>query len=144
MSLALFLLQLWSAAPVPAADAPKQPQLIPIGRHLTAGDTKCSACHVTASWTDVRFNHDRTGFPLKGQHSAVDCRGCHAVDFTVPIARQCVACHFDAHAGDLGSRCEGCHDESSWRTEFNPDAHRLTDFPLMGAHGVMPCQECHG
>ncbi len=153
MTRGLLLLWVLSAAPAPAPaparavtplDAPTQLPLIPLGHHPAAGETKCSACHVTASWKEVRFNHDKTGFPLRGEHSSVDCRSCHVTDFTVPIARQCVACHFDAHAGDLGSRCEGCHDESSWRTAFDPDAHRLTDFPLIGAHGVMPCEECHG
>jgi hypothetical protein len=136
MSRALLLLLVWSAAP----DAPLKPALVP--QHSAAG-TKCSACHVTASWSEVRFNHDKTGFPLRGQHARVDCRSCHAADFKTPIARQCAACHFDAHAGDLGSRCEGCHDENSWASQYDADAHRRTAFPLIGAHSVIPCQECH-
>ncbi|MBK7860863.1 MAG: cytochrome C [Archangiaceae bacterium] len=135
---ALLLLTFLSGAP----DAPKRgAALVPAPSH--AAGTRCSACHVTASWSDVRFNHDKTGFPLKGQHVRVDCRGCHAADFSVPVGRQCAACHLDVHAGDLGGRCEGCHDESSWASAFDADAHRRTAFPLLGAHGVMPCQECH-
>jgi hypothetical protein len=124
-------------------DAPMQaPPLIPLGRGH-GGETRCGACHVTAAWTEVRFNHDKTGFPLRGQHAHTDCRSCHASDFKTPIARQCAACHFDAHAGNLGSRCEGCHDENGWSSAFDADAHRRTGFPLLGAHGLIPCQECH-
>jgi hypothetical protein len=140
MSRALLLLFMWGGAP---ADAPKQaPPLVPIGQGH-GGETRCGSCHVSSSWSEVRFNHDKTGFPLRGQHAHVDCKSCHASDFKVPIARQCAACHFDAHSGDLGSRCEGCHDENSWMSAFDADAHRRTAFPLIGAHGLIPCQECH-
>jgi hypothetical protein len=115
---------------------------MPVAKHAPE-TTRCAACHVTASWNEVRFDHDKTGFPLKGEHARVDCRGCHAADFSTPVGRQCVACHFDAHAGDLGSRCDACHDENTWHTQFDADAHRRTAFPLLGAHGVIPCQECH-
>ena len=138
-------LALLGAAPAkaPSADAPKKRVLVPHGQRLETAETQCELCHVTASWDDVRFDHDKTGFPLKGKHARVDCRGCHAQSFTTPVPRQCVACHRDAHAGDLGARCEGCHDELSWKSAFDADAHRRTNFPLVGGHAVIPCQECH-
>ncbi len=36
---------------------------------LHAGaDGRCERCHSTESWQDVAVAHERTGFPLKGQH----------------------------------------------------------------------------
>jgi hypothetical protein len=111
--------------------------------HAAPGDTPCSACHATSSWSDVRFNHDRTGFPLTGGHGTTSCKGCHAEDFKRPVPTTCGGCHRDVHAGDLGARCEGCHDTASWASRFDADAHRRTAFPLVGAHAAIPCLECH-
>jgi hypothetical protein len=54
-----------------------------------------------------------------------------------------VGCHTDVHAGDLGARCEECHDTGSWRSRLDVDAHRRTNFPLLGAHAALPCVACH-
>ena len=107
------------------------------------GVTACGACHGTSSWTDVRFNHERTGFSLTGKHARTTCKSCHVTDFSVPLPRSCGACHRDVHAGELGARCEGCHDTTDWRSRFDVDAHRRTNFPLVGAHAAIPCVECH-
>jgi hypothetical protein len=122
-------------APAPAAFAP--------GAGHAAG-TRCAACHTVKSWTEVRFNHERTGFPLRGQHAQARCRDCHVKDFTARVPDTCSGCHRDRHAGELGLHCEGCHDESSWRPLFEAAAHRRTTFPLTGKHAVIPCQQCHG
>jgi len=108
-----------------------------------APSTECSHCHATSSWADVRFNHERTGFPLAGAHTTVTCKSCHVVDFQRPLPRSCVGCHRDAHAGDLGAQCESCHDTSTWRSRIDADAHRRTNFPLLGGHAALPCVECH-
>ena len=123
------------AIPVDLKPAPKG--------HAAAGDTRCSACHVTSSWADVRFNHDRTGFPLTGAHVSTPCKSCHADDFGRAVPATCSGCHRDVHASDLGARCEGCHDSASWASRFDADAHRRTAFPLVGAHAAIPCLECH-
>jgi hypothetical protein len=48
------------------------------------------------------------------------------------------------HEGDFGTRCEGCHDAESWHAPFfGVDAHRRTNFPLVGRHAILPCTECH-
>jgi len=107
-------------------------------------DTHCAACHIVEGWEKVRFNHDPTGFPLRGNHVDVTCGGCHKKDFETPIADTCAGCHRDRHAGELGMHCEGCHDEKSWRPLFNAEAHRRTNFPLVGKHALIPCTECHG
>lgn len=140
----LLTLALQAAPDAPVAADPKPPKLLPKEKgHLSSSLTQCAACHTTSTWSEVRFNHDKTGFPLKGKHSRVDCRGCHALDFTEPVPRQCAACHRDAHTDDLGAHCEACHDETTWKSPFNADAHRRTNFPLVGAHATLPCQECH-
>jgi hypothetical protein len=107
-------------------------------------NTRCSSCHSTESWHKVSFDHDRTGFPLVGRHAVTSCSGCHAsVDFGTAVPTSCAACHRDAHAGEFGTRCATCHDPESWRSRFNADAHRRTNFPLTGRHAVIPCEECH-
>ncbi len=136
--------------PEPAADVPEKPEPKPVLTPETAArpafhaDTRCEACHSTTSWSDVRFAHDKTGFALHGEHQRVSCKACHPVDFKMKVPRGCVGCHRDAHGGDLGARCEGCHDEESWRSRFTADAHRKSAFPLVGRHAVLPCEECHG
>ena len=109
-----------------------------------ADATKCAACHVADGWQQVKFNHDPTGFPLRGAHTAVTCNACHPRGFDVPVADTCSGCHRDRHAGEFGTQCEGCHEDRSWRPLFQADAHRRTAFPLVGKHGLIPCQQCHG
>ena len=108
-----------------------------------AGTGACGACHSTGSWREVKFNHDRTGFPLEGRHARTSCKACHAENFRTPIPRQCSGCHEEPHAGDVGVHCEGCHDVDGWRSSFGIDGHRRSGFPLLGAHGALPCLECH-
>jgi hypothetical protein len=111
----------------------------------TGGEvTRCAACHVVEGWSQVRFNHDPTGFPLRGAHTSVACGGCHPIGFDTPVPDTCAGCHRDRHAGELGTFCQGCHDERSWRSLFDADVHRRTNFPLTGKHGFIPCQQCHG
>jgi hypothetical protein len=116
------------------------------GRRINEANnaTRCGACHMVEGWEKVRFNHDPTGFPLRGAHVDVTCNGCHGQGFDKPVADTCSGCHRDRHASEFGLHCEGCHDEKSWRPLFNADAHRSTNFPLVGRHALIPCTECHG
>lgn len=152
----LVLLLLLAGTPKPAADAPKKAAPAPTLTSLKAvkampaaptGDghmgTKCGACHGTAGWTEVRFNHDRTGFPLVGAHTTTSCRECHEKDFKAALPRACSGCHRDVHAGELGMRCDSCHAPENWRSRFDAEAHRRTNFPLLGGHAALPCTECH-
>jgi hypothetical protein len=113
------------------------------GSHA-AGETKCSACHTPEGWGEVKFVHERTGFPLTGQHAQVACRRCHVVDFKEPLPRSCAACHRDVHGGNAGVQCSSCHDTDEWKSRFDADAHRRTNFPLQGRHALLPCEQCHG
>jgi hypothetical protein len=110
----------------------------------SAPETRCAPCHIVGGWGLVKFNHDKTGFPLLGAHQVVACKSCHPKDFRQRVPDTCRGCHRDVHAGELGFHCEGCHQEKNWESSFNADAHRRTNFPLVGAHANIPCQECHG
>ncbi len=125
-----------------------KPSLPGIGKRTPGseadGPTRCASCHMVEGWEKVRFNHDPTGFPLRGVHVDVTCSGCHGKGFETPVADTCSGCHRDRHSGEFGLHCEGCHDEKSWRPLFQADAHRSTNFPLVGRHALIPCTECHG
>lgn len=133
-----------AAAPkaVPLPPAPDLRARPPASLH--AGVTRCAACHSTEQWGDVAFAHERTGFPLAGEHRKVGCKQCHAASFSRAVTHDCGGCHRDVHRGQLGFRCQGCHDESSWRSRFDAQAHRRVGFPLNGRHAFIPCEECHG
>ncbi|HEY7726695.1 MAG TPA: cytochrome C [Anaeromyxobacteraceae bacterium] len=133
------------AAAAPAASPPARSDLRPApARGAHAGETRCDACHSTEAWGGVDFAHERTGFPLVGGHKRATCKQCHPVSFTRPVSRECTTCHRDTHRGQLGAMCRSCHDEESWKSRFDADAHRRRGFPLSGRHAFIPCQECHG
>lgn len=149
---ALLLLLALSGAPAdvplaPLLPIPKKPLAPPLpARSVGQGhpsDTRCELCHTESGWQSAAFPHDRTGFPLTGRHQQASCRECHVQTLSAAIPRACGGCHRDAHAGEFGARCEGCHQTGSWATTFTADAHRRTNFPLVGAHALVPCQECH-
>lgn len=117
----------------------------------------CKQCHTEESFTSMsrtrRFNHNRTNFPLKGAHKAVNCAECH--DLNRPVEKlfqdqlgvktnDCIACHEDVHDNKFGTNCAECHNEKSF---FSVDTdgfdHNLTDFRLKGKHQVVDCRECH-
>jgi hypothetical protein len=122
----------------------------PLRRHrasLTAG-LDCSACHTPDSWKSMStgsgssgFDHSRTGFPLSQRHASVPCAGCHRSDRA--ITRQCSGCHTDAHAGQLGAGCDGCHSAAGWYQTTAAARHRQTRLPLTGMHALTDCRDCH-
>ena len=113
-----------AAGKVRPADAPvASPKLAPKARVAATvvanpeqghGGTACASCHVTADWKQVKFDHAKTGFPLKGLHATVTCRACHVTTFKAPLPIGCAGCHQDPHTGELGAMCQGCHEEKSW------------------------------
>lgn len=107
------------------------------------GKTRCALCHTAEGWDRAQFAHERTGFPLKGAHGSTRCDACHGTDYHASLPKHCSACHRDPHVGEMGQRCEGCHDEKTFRTPYSYEAHRKAMFPLRGAHGAIPCTECH-
>ena len=107
---------------------------------------ECGTCHDNDKWHPATFDHTRdTKWPLEGRHNEVDCHACHtAATATQKLATDCHGCHraSDVHAGKLGTACEECHSVAGWRSEVRFD-HDLTDFPLVGLHVAVPCEQCH-
>jgi hypothetical protein len=116
-------------------------------KHAATLGTKCETCHHERDWKSApRFDHDKTRFALRNAHVAkkVVCKDCH-VDLTryrdTPM--DCLACHRkdDKHEGQLGNRCEACHNDRDWKTtRFD---HGSTRFPLVGRHLPVKCADCH-
>ena len=117
-------------------------------KHLGNLGEKCAECHAERDWKSVegRFNHDRTKFKLRNGHadSKIRCNACHK-DFRSyrNTAVDCISCHKkdDKHQDQLGSKCEQCHGDGSWKTtQFD---HSRSRFALTGRHITAPCKDCH-
>jgi len=105
---------------------------------------KCADCHVEESWKKVKFDHDKTRFPLVGKHNDVKCADCHKDTNYRETPHACIACHKkdDKHKGHFSEKCEPCHTAKSWKTiVFNHDTD--TKYPLLGKHRTVKCEACH-
>jgi hypothetical protein len=129
----------------------------------------CASCHSEhngenfnlLNWNPApgAFDHSKTGYALEGKHAGLDCRKCHSPehiadsekrllsDQAIPrtflgLSRDCLTCHADAHRGQLGKNCQGCHDFAGWKPAAR-FSHARTSFPLVGAHEKVACQKCH-
>jgi hypothetical protein len=116
---------------------------------------RCSECHVTRGFAVVDkrdFNHALTRYPLRGEHLAVSCDGCHGKDLARknPPYSSCGSCHGDAHGGEatLGGQpadCAACHRVEGFApSTFTVAQHRQTKYPLAGKHTAVRCAACHG
>lgn len=100
---------------------------------------------MTASWQEQSFDHAAvTGWTLAGSHADVACAACHADQVFENTTVECVGCHAldDAHDGQRGRDCSGCHDEGNWK-QASFDHAASTGFALRGAHSALPCSSCH-
>src|SRR6184192_4618319 len=82
-----------------------------IPNHVTAGflTSMCSTCHDTVLWTNGKFDHSATGFPLQGPHMLPPRT---AVTGAVgPMVNACTDCHIGGNytAGFPTTDCYGCH-----------------------------------
>jgi hypothetical protein len=106
----------------------------------------CGKCHGNEKWTPSSFDHNRdTKWPLEGRHEKVACHNCHTANVaTQKLPTECVSCHRpnDVHAGKLGRGCDQCHTPAGWRSSVSFD-HDLTNYPLVGLHVAVPCEQCH-
>lgn len=112
--------------------------------HKDTMDDDCGSCHQPSEWTDGKFDHDSTDFPLIGKHEEAACLDCHE-DRTFPAPpATCFGCHEadDAHDGRSGDQCETCHNPTDWH-DSSFDHTRDTDFPLEGSHAKASCGDCH-
>lgn len=116
-------------------------------------DNNCSNCHITANWTNVNFDHNKTSFKLLGKHNVVSCDNCHLKEkmngkrelLFISLNTNCESCHNDIHNNQFvengKNNCERCHNFNNWY----PDKfdHSKTKFPLTGAHYNLLCSKCH-
>jgi len=117
----------------------------------TAFPTTCEGCHDTVLWTDGKFDHSTTGFPLVGAHTVPPraCADCHKNNNYNITVTTCISCHqtdFNGattpvpHTG-FPTTCELCHNTVLWtNATFN---HNNTPFPLTGLHTSVACALCH-
>lgn len=111
--------------------------------HLGKLGADCERCHsLETLFRDVRFDHERTAFPLRGAHRRVACERCHPNQKWKGLAfSRCTDCHADPHRPSLGADCEHCHGLDSWKkTTFD---HERTGYPLRGLHRNVDCRQCH-
>lgn len=125
---------------------------------------RCQTCHTVDGWTTIRNLkaerdfHDKTRYPLQGEHIEVACTSCHGpwpgqpAKFKAMQFGKCTDCHVDAHEGQLaptkgrsGPLCEDCHSVDGFMPpKYDLLKHAKTLFPLEGAHQVSSCRGCHG
>jgi hypothetical protein len=137
--------------------------------HMPSGTrASCNSCHRDHEGRDFalidwmpskeRFDHDKTGWPLRGKHAGEKCTTCHeprrtvdadaqalrkrGADTMLGIGTACITCHFDEHRGQVATRdCQRCHGESAWKpAHFD---HDKSAYPLRGKHAQVTCQKCH-
>jgi hypothetical protein len=110
-------------------------------------DMDCSACHTADGWQLATtagasgFDHDRTGFALRGAHVQTRCMGCHTG--TARPVGACESCHRDSHQGRNDGACAECHAATAWSDTATLAQHRRTRMPLTGRHAVLDCTQCH-
>jgi hypothetical protein len=117
------------------------------------GGDGCVACHATASWRQVRFDHAKSRFPLTGKHAQAACASCHRRDaaggtYDRPLPLACAGCHLDPHAGQLArageTDCARCHETGGWKAPLRfAHAPPFTAFTLDGKHRGLACDKCH-
>ncbi len=123
---------------------------------------RCQSCHSEDGWLKLRglatapAFHEKTRFPLRGEHVDVPCKSCHGPLPGMPTRfkglafEACADCHLDAHLGQLVAEggkpqaCDGCHAvEGFLPARFEAADHDRTGYPLDGAHRTVACSACH-
>ena len=110
-------------------------------------DIDCSNCHTADSWkielTKINFDHSKTNFALIGQHINLDCKSCHESLVFSKMEKECVSCHKDIHQATVGLDCANCHTPTTWIVKDIVGLHQKGRFPLLGAHKMADCAQCH-
>jgi hypothetical protein len=139
---AILLLQMAAAVPAKPASG-SESSVSPHGPMQVA----CEKCHTTSAWKPIRtkpdFDHNKTGYPLRGLHSAVKCEECHVHPVFANVGRNCQDCHADIHRRRNGAQCDMCHRVSGWQVSVHSMNEHQDRFPLIGAHAVADCYSCH-
>ncbi|MFY9154142.1 MAG: hypothetical protein WAO52_19130 [Prolixibacteraceae bacterium] len=122
--------------------------------HQNTLSTDCAQCHNTKAWIIENTNtlHQRTRFPLQGNHAVADCASCHksASSFRFePLGIECIDCHrADYQAttspnhiqAGYSTNCSECHGVKS--TGWKASSFEHSFFPLTEGHSIT-CLECH-
>ncbi|WP_372933132.1 hypothetical protein [Mariniphaga sediminis] len=122
--------------------------------HRNKFGNDCRKCHNEFSFHEIKslsaFNHNRTDFPLRGMHQAVNCKSCHSGSYTQPVAHNhCSDCHSDYHENQFQKNgaspdCAVCHSVNGFSpSSFGIERHNQSEFALEGAHLATPCFACH-
>jgi hypothetical protein len=127
--------------------------------HRAKFGTDCQECHGAIKWLGLperigRREHDKTRYPLRGEHRDLECERCHLKRLPPPRRyrdlqfERCAGCHQDQHKGEFaqrdGGECGACHRVTGFRpTTFGLDEHATTSFALEGRHRAVPCSSCH-
>ena len=89
--------------------------------HRGGAGSQCQDCHRPDVWLKVRFDHDRSEFPLKGRHFITACNQCHKNNTWTGVRTECVGCHIAqrravANHPAVGFGCgdHGCHTAFGW------------------------------
>jgi hypothetical protein len=122
--------------------------------HQGTLSSDCINCHNTQKFRPaVGFDHNKTRFRLTGKHEIVECIKCHIIEkkngkdfqkFNDLNFSSCSSCHNDVHKGIFGNDCKSCHSTSGFKI-INRSAfdHSKTQFPLVGKHQIVKCNDCH-
>jgi len=138
----IFLLGLAGGSGVVRAQAAR-------GTHSPHGNLAipCQNCHTADAWRPIRavpeFDHNQTKYPLRGLHGSVACTECHTRPVFTNVGKHCQDCHADIHKRQLGADCEQCHTVRGWQVSVRDVKQHNNRFPLMGAHAVVDCDQCH-
>ena len=113
-------------------------------KHNGQEGRQCENCHRESSWKTVMFDHNKSRFPLRGQHDIIDCKKCHKTLLFKDAPLSCTGCHEkdDVHKKRLGTQCETCHTTRNWKL-WDFDHNLRTKFLLDGAHMKLDCYDCH-
>ncbi len=110
-------------------------------------DFDCEDCHTTDDWVidfkKLSFDHTQTTFELVGQHKVLDCQSCHKTLKFSEAKKNCFDCHNNIHQNTVEPNCQQCHNSNSWVVNNIDEMHDMGRFPLLGAHKLADCQECH-
>lgn len=110
----------------------------------------CTSCHSEKNWKDLPlgFAKNHPGVSLAAGHADVKCVRCHDRGVERPPSKgsTCVSCHKPVHEAKFGTNCITCHASIQWMRlppEIGLRNHKLTAFPLKGAHEKVKCAACH-
>lgn len=114
----------------------------------------CTICHSfdnrkVPNLGVTKFDHDKTAFPLEGNHLRNACTACHKDLKRFKIEdrnfKDCSGCHKDSHRSVISAtrKCQSCHDEKVKFAVTKFDHAKETKFPLRGQHGKNRCKDCH-